>query len=52
MKSGDNKKFDLIIFGATGFTGKLVCEYIKKKYSKSDLNWGIAGLNFSVKKKY
>ena len=45
MKSGDNKKFDLIIFGATGFTGKLVCEYIKKKYSKSNLNWGIAGRN-------
>ena len=45
MKSRNNKKFDLIIFGATGFTGKLVCEYIKKKYSKSNLNWGIAGRN-------
>ena len=45
MKSSDKKKFDLIIFGATGFTGKLLCEYIKKKYSKNNLNWGIAGRN-------
>ena len=24
----DNKKFDLILFGASGFTGKLVAEYL------------------------
>ena len=32
------------MFGATGFTGKLVCEYINSKYSDS-LNWAIAGRN-------
>ena len=25
-------KFDIIIFGATGFTGKLVVEYLLKNY--------------------
>ena len=40
-----NKKFDLIVWGATGYTGKLVCEYIFKKYKKTNLNWAIAGRN-------
>ena len=35
--------FDVIVFGATGFTGKLVCEYIVKNYQQKDLNWAIAG---------
>jgi len=40
----NENKYDLIMFGATGFTGKLVCEYINSKYSDS-LNWAIAGRN-------
>jgi len=41
-----NEKLDIIIFGATGFTGKLVCEYLKKHYGTSgDVRWGIAGRN-------
>ena len=40
-----NKKFDLIVWGATGYTGKLVCEYIFKKYKKTNLNWALAGRN-------
>ena len=39
------KKLDLIIFGATGFTGRLVCQHINKTYSNNDLKWGIAGRN-------
>ena len=31
----NENKYDLIMFGATGFTGKLVCEYINSKYSDS-----------------
>ncbi len=38
-----NKKLDIIIWGATGFTGKLVCEYINENYLKKSLNWGIGG---------
>ena len=37
------KNFDLIIWGATGFTGQLVVEYLWKEYGKSDLKWAIAG---------
>ena len=40
----NENKYDLVMFGATGFTGKLVCEYINSKYSDS-LNWAIAGRN-------
>ena len=39
------KKLDLIIWGATGFTGQLVSKYISKTYSSTDLKWGIAGRN-------
>ena len=37
------KEFDLIIFGGSGFTGKLVLEYMTEKYSH--LNWAVAGRN-------
>tara|TARA_B100000575_G_scaffold150619_1_gene120057 strand:+ start:3997 stop:5223 length:1227 start_codon:yes stop_codon:yes gene_type:complete len=40
-----NKKFDLIVWGSTGYTGKLVCEYIQKKYKNTNLKWAIAGRN-------
>ena len=38
----NTEKLDLIVFGATGFTGKLVCEYLAKTYGR-DISWGIAG---------
>ena len=38
-----SKEFDIIIWGATGFTGRLVAEYIFKNYSSEKLNWAIAG---------
>jgi len=41
----NTKQQDLIIWGATGFTGQLVSEYINKKYSNTALKWGIAGRN-------
>ena len=40
----ENKRdFDLIMWGATGFTGNLVCEYINKNYQEKELKWAIAG---------
>lgn len=41
------REFDLIIFGASGFTGRLVVEYIFQQYgsSSSDLKWAMAGRN-------
>ena len=34
----NNRDFDLIIWGATGFTGDLVCEYINNNYEYNELN--------------
>lgn len=41
----DLKNFDFVIFGATGFTGKLVVEYALENYSDSEIRWAIAGRN-------
>ena len=39
-----DKSFDVVIYGATGFTGKLVVEYMQKKYGNDeDVSWAIAG---------
>ena len=38
------EKFDLVVFGASGFTGRLVAEYLSKKAGVShNLNWALAG---------
>jgi len=39
------KQFDIIIWGASSFTGKLVTEYIFNKYGSSKIKWAIAGRN-------
>jgi len=37
-------KFDIIVYGATGFTGQLVAEYLAQHYSgKGDPKWAMAG---------
>ena len=41
----NKRDFDLIIWGATGFTGNLVCNYINKNYNERELRWAIAGRN-------
>ena len=39
-------KYDFVIYGATGFTGKLVVEYAIKQYNNNnDVSWAIAGRN-------
>ena len=38
------KPFDLIVHGATGFTGRLVVEYLLKRYpAGSGLRWAMGG---------
>ena len=37
------KKYEIIVYGASGFTGKICCKYLRDKYA--DLKWGIAGRN-------
>ena len=42
----EKKIFDVIVWGSTGFTGKLVTEYLIKKYGLGqNLKWAIAGRN-------
>ncbi len=36
------RTLDLVVFGATGFTGKLACSYLAKNYGRT-LKWGLAG---------
>src|SRR6267378_5109641 len=39
-----SSKFDIIVYGATGFTGQLVAEYLSQHYSgKTDPKWAMAG---------
>ena len=38
-----NREFDLIIFGASGFTGQIAVKYLDKNYPT--LNWAISGRN-------
>ena len=41
-----SRDFDLIVWGATGFTGQLVVEYLANTYGvDGDLRWAIAGRN-------
>jgi len=41
-------KLDLIVYGATGFTGRLVCEHLNRTYGVGgDYQWGIAGRSLS-----
>ena len=40
----DNRPFDIIVQGATGFTGTLVAEYLLRQYgADGDLRWALAG---------
>ncbi len=41
-----SREFDVVIWGATGFTGRLVAEYIFNKYGvNNDLKWAMAARN-------
>ena len=37
------RQYDVIIYGASGFTGRLVAEYLNAEYGDSDLKWAMAG---------
>jgi len=40
----DARPYDIVLFGATGFTGRLVAEYLARNAPK-ELRWAIAGRN-------
>ena len=42
----NNKEFDIIVWGASGFTGRLVVAYLFQNYGvDSDIKWAMAGRN-------
>ena len=45
----NNKKYDIVVYGATGFTGQLVCEYLSSHDEIDKVNWAIAGVVFIAK---
>tara|TARA_Y100001970_G_scaffold44411_1_gene55454 strand:- start:2341 stop:3471 length:1131 start_codon:yes stop_codon:yes gene_type:complete len=50
------KEYDLIVHGATGFTGQLICEYLYSHDDSKLIKWAISGRNISkltpISKKY
>jgi len=38
-----NTKYDIVVFGASGYTGRLVAEYLQQEYANTDLKWAMAG---------
>ncbi len=49
MNTGKNdREFDIVVYGATGFTGHLVAQYLLRRYGiGGDLKWSIAGRSAS-----
>ncbi len=40
----NDKKYDIVVYGATGFTGRLVAEYLQSQYGNhKDITWAMAG---------
>lgn len=44
LTSKDKRPYDLVVFGATGFTGKMVAQHLAKTYGMNKtVKWAIAG---------
>ena len=42
----NSKQFDFVVYGASGFTGKLVIEYLVSQYGDDkNISWALAGRN-------
>jgi len=40
----DSRELGIIVYGATGYTGRLVCEYLNAQYGvNGDVHWAMAG---------
>ncbi len=40
-----DREYDIIVWGATGFTGRLVVDYMAKQQANSNLKWAVGGRN-------
>lgn len=41
------RKFDLVVFGATGFTGQYTVDEVARTAEDENLKWAIAGRNMA-----
>ena len=48
-----DREFDIIVYGATGYTGRLVAEHFLREYTSADdgPKWAMAGRSLSKLKK-
>ena len=42
--SAQEREFDVVVWGATGFTGRLTAQYLLERYGTS-LRWALGGRN-------
>ena len=40
-----DREYDIIVWGATGFTGRLVVDYMTEQHANSNLKWAVGGRN-------
>ena len=45
MAHHNTRPFDIVLWGATGFVGRLVAEYFAAHYCQGDTRWALAGRN-------
>ncbi|MFZ5723335.1 MAG: saccharopine dehydrogenase family protein [Pseudomonadota bacterium] len=45
MKTRPDRRYDIVLFGATGFTGGLVAEYLARAATRESFRWAVAGRN-------
>ena len=38
-----NRTYDIVVFGASGYTGRLVAEYLSQQYASDTIRWALAG---------
>jgi len=43
--NGTNKPFDVVVWGATGFVGALIADYLKSNDERGKVRWALAGRN-------
>jgi short subunit dehydrogenase-like uncharacterized protein len=43
MTAKDDRPFDIVVYGATGYTGRLVAEYLAHHYHGTGPKWAMAG---------
>ncbi len=43
MTNPPQMQYDIVVFGASGYTGKLVAEYLAHEYKDDGLRWALAG---------